>query len=257
MNKDITACDENSVGLLYKNSRVAEEYIQRRFSFSWSNFLHQRQVAEVNRVICNHHPGKILELAPGPARIAADLKGVSKGLMIEYSQEMIKRAKLRLKLAGLDSVWDLRHGNAFHLDEFQNKFDFLYTFRFIRHFKIKERERLYHNIYTCLKPDGFFMLDVVNRFIREKLDVKNDNKPKGELDVYDMTYSEKEFREEINTYGFEVLSMTPLLSLFELQSWLSYKFDKYINKLIYMVVFLLERIPSQNPLEWVALCRKA
>jgi hypothetical protein len=39
MNKQ-RASDEHSVASLYKNIEVAETYIQKRFSHSWSRLLH-------------------------------------------------------------------------------------------------------------------------------------------------------------------------------------------------------------------------
>src|SRR4029450_11663710 len=128
------ACAERSVAALYKDNEVAESYIQQRFQWSWSRLLHNTQVTEVNRVIRAYAPDRVLEVAPGPARLTTEIQGVKHGVMIEYSEEMLRLAKRRLALAGCANVWDVRHGNAFELGHLREQFDLSFTFRFIRHF---------------------------------------------------------------------------------------------------------------------------
>jgi hypothetical protein len=55
------------------------------------------------------------------------------------------------------------------------------------------------------------MLDVVNRHARQRLDLKYGSPSEQGLPVFDATYSPAEFRHELATYGFEVLSLTPVL----------------------------------------------
>src|SRR5213594_1107015 len=93
------ASDTQGVAALYQDVEVAESYIQKRFSHSWSRLLHQKQVAEVNRVLQSWQPASVLEIAPGPARIAADLRGIRWGLMLDSSAEMLALAKQRLTAA--------------------------------------------------------------------------------------------------------------------------------------------------------------
>jgi len=250
------ACEEHSVAALYQNAEVAEAYVGKRFAFSWSRLLHETQVAEINGVIDKYHPETTIELAPGPARLTTEIRGIRKGVLIEYSQEMLAQAKRRLEVRGLEPLWEVRHGNAFHLEDQRLQCDFLYTFRFIRHFMAEDRTRLYRNIHSCLKLGGLLMFDVVNKSVRQKLDANKDSKPSGELDVYDMTYSVEEFSQEMTTHGFTVIFLKPVIRHFALQSWMSYMLDHRIRKWADGLVQLLEKIPSSNPLEWIALCRK-
>jgi ubiquinone/menaquinone biosynthesis C-methylase UbiE len=252
-----SAHDEQGVASLYQSAEVVATYIQRRFSHSWGRLLHQKQVAEVNRVLTVYQPLSILEIAPGPARIAAELQGVRQGVLLEHSKEMLAYAKRRLAAAGCEAVWELRHGNAFELEKLQRQFDFLYTFRFIRHFKGEERVRLYHNITACLRSQGLFMLDVVNQTVRQKLDARQPQKLSGELDIYDATYTAESFRQEMHAYGFQVLRLIPILTHFSLQSRMSYLLDNRCAFVSDILVRTLERMPSSQPLEWVALCQKA
>ena len=255
MKSESIACEEKSVASLYKDLEVAETYIRQRFNFSWSRVLHNKQVAAINHIISEQQPANILEIAPGPARIATSLSGVRRGMMIEYSEEMLTLARRRLEEAKLDTVWDVRHGNAFHLDQIQPQFDLLYTFRFVRHFKLDDRERLYQGFRSCLNSGGLLVFDVVNEQVRKKIDLKKDNESNDHLNVYDVCYSEKSFKEEMKSFGFEVLYVVPVINHFSIQSWLSYKLDSRVKCLSNTIVNVFEKIPSKNPLEWVAVCR--
>jgi hypothetical protein len=101
------------------------------------------------------------------------------------------------------------------------------------------------------------MLDVVNHTVRQKLDAKQPTKPSGELDIYDATYTAEAFRQEMQTYGFQVLRLVPVIAHFVLQSWVSYRLDHRCAILSDKLVRTLEQVPSSQPLEWVALCQKA
>jgi SAM-dependent methyltransferase len=132
----------------------------------------------------------------------------------------------------------------------------LYTFRFIRHFHEEDRNRIYQNIRTCLKPGGLLMFDVVNRTVREKRDARNRNKAKQELEVYDVTYTPAEFTAEMKNHGFEVLAFKPVIQHFELQSWVTRQLDRRLGQWAHRLVRVMEAIPSADPLEWVVLCRR-
>jgi len=256
MGNSLSAREERTVATLYKDTEVAETYIQKRFSYSWSRLLHRKQVTEVNRVLADLQLGDVLELAPGPARVATQLRGVCRGLMLDQSEEMLAVAKRRLEAAGLTKVWELRSGNAFALDQLGRQFDFLYTFRFLRHFQEDERARLYREISSCLRPKGVFMFDVVNEVVKSKIDTRQPQRLEGELNVYDATYTPKKFCREMQAYGFSVVRFVPVLKHFTVQSWMSYRLDRHLGVISDVLVSLLEVIPAAQPLEWIALCQK-
>ncbi len=251
-----SAHDEQSVSALYENLAVAETYIRQRFGHAWGQVLHQKQAAEINQVIEETKPENILEIAPGPARLATELNGVRRGLMIDNSAPMLALAKHRLQEAGLAHLWELEQGNAFELEKLRRRFNFLFTFRFIRHFRQEDRERLYSAIGACLDPGGLLMFDVVNKTVRDKLDARRPHKDPGQLDVYDATYSADSFRREMGEYGFKVIRLAPVIHHFCLQSSISHRLDHRLPKLSSALVRWLEMIPSQEPLEWIALCHK-
>ena len=248
---------ENTVMPLYQDEAVAEKYINNRFNWSWSRLLHNRQVEVINLSIERYGIKSALEVAPGPARLTTEIKGIRKGLMVEASEEMIQVAQKRLEGKNLLDIWEIKHGNAFDLSEIPDKFDLVYSFRFIRHFEIDERERLYQQMASRLKKNGIFVFDVVNRLIRLKIDNrKSQNSNLEKLSVYDATYIDSEIQVEMERNGFKILLLVPVIKHFSIQSWLSYKLDPRLPRLSNLAVSLLEKTTSKNPLEWIAVCKK-
>jgi SAM-dependent methyltransferase len=255
--QDSTAAqDEQSVRSLYEDLTVAETYINQRFGHAWGRMLHQKQAAEINKVIEKAKPENILEIAPGPARLATELIGVRRGLMVDSSAAMLAVAQRRLHDAGMAHIWDVKKGNAFELDNLGRRFAFVFTFRFIRHFHPDERARIYRAIGGCLVPCGLLMFDVVNKKVRQKLDARNPNKSAGELDVFDETYTAKSFRMEMQGYGFRILRLTPVINHFFLQSRINHRLGYRLPTLTSPLIRSLEMVPSAAPLEWIALCQK-
>jgi hypothetical protein len=252
------ADDESGVASLYQNGSVACNYLEERLKYSWQRLLHQKQVAAINRVIASYSPERVLELAPGPARLTVSLKGVRQGVMVENSGAMTSIAATRLRESGLDQFWKIVRGNAFDLDKLieESSCDLCFTFRFIRHFRLADRERLYGLARQRLTPKGLLMLDVVERSNRVRLEAPNTGKPNQGLFVYDETYSEPEFRREMKDNGFKVIFMNPVIRHFRFQAWLCHRFDDVCGKLTMSAVSLLEKIPSRRPLEWIAVCER-
>ncbi len=248
----------HSVGAIYKETAIADSYLEKRLRFSWQRLLHEKQAATLNRVIDVHRPTSVLELAPGPARLSTFLKGITYGVMIENSQEMIAIARRRLAEHGLEAVWKIINGNAFEIDRILSTetFDFAYTFRFIRHFRETERKRLYELLWDRLSVGGLLMFDVVNGPTRNAIEAGMKTTLPNEIAIYDARYTAEEFVNEMKDSGFQVVSMQPIVTHFALQSWFSYKLDDIVPGFASIVIRLLERVPSQQPLEWVALCEK-
>jgi ubiquinone/menaquinone biosynthesis C-methylase UbiE len=252
---DLSAQDEQSVRVLYEDVDVAETYIHQRFDHAWGKLLHQKQVAEINKVLREAKPKTVLEIAPGPARLATELKGVRHGVMVDNSAAMLAFAKRRLQEVGVAHLWEVEQGNAFELEKFQSRFSLLFTFRFIRHFRLDERARLYRGAGAGLQPGGLLIFDVVNKTLRDQLDAQYPRKAR-ELEVYDATYTSNAFHREMEEYGFKILRLTPVLNHFFLQSWISHRLGYRFPVLSTLLVRFLENVPSQQPLEWIALCQK-
>jgi len=250
------ASDEKAVSALYQNSAVADKYIQARFVLAWQQILHTIQVQSLRRSMQLFKPDSILEIAPGPARLSTELTDIRNGVMLEYSQEMIDVARVRLKECGLLNKWTIVHGNAFEPKDCPGPFDFIYTFRFIRHFDEDERMRLYAAIHSRLKPHGILMFDVVNSTYNMQARPSSAAKQSSALPVFDVGYTVKEFHTEMNTAGLEVLSMCPVVRHSRLQKWISSKLYDLTPGFSRLIVQIIEAIPSRSPLEWIAVCRK-
>jgi len=252
------ADEHRSVAAIYESGAIAGSYLDKRMQFSWQRLLHDRQVAILQKAFDGANPERVLEVAPGPARLSVELKGVKRATMVENSEEMIAIARERLQRAGLAAAWDVVGGNAFELTRHvpAGAFDFAYTFRFLRHFRTQEREQLYAMLRDSLRPQGLLVFDVVGEVVHRKLEEKNPTRSAAEIAIYDVTYTPESFRAEMKKNGFEVVSLEPVLGYFGLQSLLSYKLDDVIRPVIPPLLRALELLPSGTPLEWVAVCRK-
>lgn len=253
---DAPAQKEETVKSLYRDDKVAESYIKNRFAWAWSRLLHETQVRVLNDVIRQFGFQTALELAPGPARIAPDVQGLQSGVMVEASKPMIDVARRRLTEKGLDQVWEIHHGNAFELAPLGRTFDFAFTLRFIRHFEEGDRSRLYREIAGRLNSSGVLVFDVVNRPVRERLDAKAKPSPDS-LRVFDAMYTAEDFRREMAANGFEVLKLREVVRHMGVQSWLSYRLGPKLTRLTWSLVCAIDKVPTRNPLEWVAVCSKA
>jgi SAM-dependent methyltransferase len=127
--------------------------------------------------------------------------------MIDNSAAMLAVAQRRLQACGKAHLWDVEQGNAFELEKLGRRFELVFTFRFIRHFREEDRARIYRAIDGCLEPGGLLLFDVVNKTVRQTLDARNPNRPVGELDVFDETYSPESFPGEMDKFGFGVLPL--------------------------------------------------
>ena len=252
---EMPARHEDSVRKLYEDRAVAESYIRQRFATAWSRLLHETQVRVLNDLIAAHRFRNALELAPGPARLAPDLRGIRFGVMVEASEAMLSAARTRLRSRGLENTWEVRPGNAFDLTGLDRTFDFAFTFRLIRHFTLPDRARLYEQIRNRLNPGGYLVFDAVNTVVRSRLDARAPP-PRDALPVYDVTYTAAELGAEMRAHGFEVVMLRDAVRRFDIQSWLSYKLGPRFPSLAWHAVRILENVPSSQPLEWVAVCRK-
>lgn len=246
-----------SVAEVYEDVDVAREYLDRRLLFSWQKLLHRRQVTLLSDAVRGAGAHGILEVAPGPARLAAEVEGVCSGVMVENSAAMIEIARARLAQSGRAHLWDVVQGDAFALADSlgDRQFSLAYTLRLIRHFRLPERERIYASIRDRLVAGGLFALDVVNAHVLGATE-RTEQTAEGELAVYDAAFSEQSFRDEMRANGFSVVRLHPVIRHFGLQSFVSYKLDDVAPSLTRRAVGILERVPSREPLEWLAVCAR-
>jgi SAM-dependent methyltransferase len=252
MKKNVIADGPESISKLYQNKNVAQTYLEKRFAYSWQALLHRKQVEAINCVVSKYYPKMVLELAPGPARLAVDVKGIRKGMMVENSEEMVRIANSRLMKRHLNDVWNIVQGDIFDLDRIINgyKFDLIYSFRFIRHFHEAERLQIYQIMHKYLEDNGVVIFDIVKQS-RSEMEGRS-----CDVIVYDVKYNVPEFCKEMEENGYQVLSMIPVLKWFKMQSLISHKVDDIAPNIARLFVKCLELLPSNNPLEYIVTCRK-
>ena len=144
----------------YDDPKVVETYLARKAQ-PLGAVLHARQVAYLNRVIGDLAPAALLEIAPGPARLSAELRPVPLAVGMDFSPRMLGEARRRTTARSLR--WGFVRGDGFALPFASGSFDLLFSVRFVRRFEPGPRQRLYAEMRRVLRPGGHLLLDAQNR----------------------------------------------------------------------------------------------
>lgn len=235
----------------YSQESVVSNYLLRRFCDPVGIAKHQKQVHFINNVISNQNLRKVLEIACGPARLTKHINLLDQGYAIDSSEAMLRLAAIRF---GLDCKWKLLRDDAFNLKFNKNSFDLVFTVRFIRHFKEEDRKKIYAEIRRVLRPQGYFILDALNKKVNKQVEIIK--KLKGTHKVYDIAYSKEDIIAELEANGFEVLKTEPIIMHFFVEYIIS-KFGYYlgIGKYLQRLIEMLEKV-NGNCWEWIVLCRQ-
>jgi ubiquinone/menaquinone biosynthesis C-methylase UbiE len=234
----------------YRSTDVAENYVANRFVEPLGALLHARQVFAMRTVIRDVRPDRVLEIAPGPARLTADLKPYlpKGGVIVDASRQMLGEARRRLE----DNRWTAVQGDAFALP-FDGPFDLAYTFRLIRHFDGADRRRIYREIARVLRPGGVLVFDAVNEVVSAPIRARSNER---EHQHYDALLRPEEIRRELSDSGFEVLSLQGVQhqypSLLKIQVLVAPRSRSLARGLMEMV----DVVGGGEPLEWVVVCRR-
>jgi SAM-dependent methyltransferase len=229
----------------YASHDTAAGYIGRRFVNELQGLLHERQVAAVQRVMRDVRPARTLEVAPGPGRVTRDVTPAGLLVCVEYNEGMIGQGR---PAAGR-AAWV--RGDGFQLP-FGDGFDFVYSFRFIRHFRADDRRRLYAEVRRVLRPGGHLVFDAVNeRVARPLREVYPAAYP-----IYDKLYRPEELRDELTAAGFETVSLEPVQRRYRLQYRCQVGLGPRANWLNRLVIRVLERLARGDGMEWVVTCRR-
>lgn len=236
---------------LYQKDHIAKSYIDERFSKPLGRVQHCRQVDRINKIIERYKTRYILEIACGPARLTSEVKGFEEGLAVDRSHAMLEIAKNRTPR---ELPWTFVKGDAFNLD-FERKFDLVYSFRFIRHLKLKERNKIYDQIKRILIPTGLLVFDAV---CHDKPLFLKKYETGGKILVYDKVYKNRaELQHELIGAGFELVKLYPCVQHFYVQalfSRISHIFKK--DRFGIRIIQFLEKIKTGYPLEWIVLCQE-
>ncbi len=231
----------------YQDTDVVAGYIKRRTGQPLNGVLHAHQVRFLNRVIAERAPHSVLEVAPGPARLTAELSQVPLGVGADFSPGMLATARQRTRAAGLQ--WHFIRADAFRLPVGSEQFDLVFTLRFVRHFHGSDRARLYRELRRVIRPGGALVVDAQNRSVRDAGHVRRHA-------VYDELYTGDELRSELQGYGFRVQRMEGIIKHHAVQRSLNRLRGIGLHAVARQLISALEWVPGRNPSTWMLLCER-
>ena len=235
----------------YRDDTVAREYVERRFREPLGAFLHARQVASVRRHVVAAKPARVLEIAPGPARVTVDVADAlaAPPVLMDASAQMLAQARSRMRSHGRAEP-RLVQGDAFNLP-FADGFDLVYTFRLIRHFGNEDRRRIYAQIARLLRPGGLLVFDAVNEVVSRPVRERNGDGHQH----YDALLTPAQIRDEVEASGFRLVSLEGVQHRFP---WM-YKMQVLVaprsRQLASAAMEVIDRLGGE-PLEWIVTCQR-
>lgn len=243
-----------AVAEAYQQHELAEDYIQSRYeSDGFGRATHNHQVRLLSRIIADIKPKRLLEVAPGPARLTVHLPHVEYGCAVEQSPAMLKIAAERLKKFGRDE-WHLQQGDAFDLPFQTAEFDAALTFKLIRHFDRADRLKLLENLRRAVKPKGYLIFDVANevayRWLHKKWGV-------GDSWIDDFWFTPESIRSEMSDAGFGPVQLHPVQPVIQAQYYCWSQLPRVSHTMARAFGRVLEYSQWGQPLEWIAVCRCA
>ena len=235
----------------YRDDRVASSYVEERFRAPLGALLHQRQVAALRSVIGRSRPERVLEIAPGPARLTVDVAPMlgAPPVVIDASPQMLVQARRRL--AAVDHQASMVEGDAFQLP-FTATFDLVYTFRLIRHFDDPDRARLYGQIARVLKPGGYLVFDAVNETVSRPL---RERARPGDHQHFDALLTRESVISELSDEGFAVERLIGVQHRYPLLQQIQILVGPRSSVMARAAMEVVDRLGGE-PMEWVVVCRR-
>jgi len=235
----------------YQDHGIVSDYMQRRTGQPLNGLLHRRQVAFLRAALAQHGARTVLEMACGPGRLTTAMRGIPFGVAVDASQPMLETAQRRMH--GDAGEWSFLRSDAFVLPFRSASFDAVYTLRFIRHFQLDDRQRLYEEIRRVLLPRGLFMLDALNREVSLPYRLQRGVES---YRIYDVLYRREEVESELQAAGFRVLAVENIIKHPRLQRRLNRLRRLKLERTARLLIGCLEHIPGSNPSDWMLLCQK-
>ena len=234
----------------YQDRSVVDAYMHRRTAQPLNGLLHRRQVDFLNATIRERAPGAVLEIACGPGRLTTAVHSARFGVAVDASAPMLETARQRMN--GERTRWTFLRSDAFVLPFRSASFDVAYTLRFVRHFQIEDRQRLYREVQRVLRPKGAFVIDALNRHVSYPSRLKQGL---DKYEIYDVLYDRSELVSELEAAGFRVVTMEGMLKHFPWQQRLN-RLRFRLGGLARLLIDGLEQIPGSSPSTWMVLCEK-
>lgn len=237
----------------YRDDGVARGYIDQRFVEPLGALLHARQANALRRLFRERQPARVLEIAPGPARLTVEVAGLEtcRGTVMDASAQMLAEAQRRLApIAG--GRWTFVQGDVFQLP-FEAEFDLVFAFRLLRHFDDADRGRIYAQIARVLRPGGLLVFDAVNEVVSASL---RDKTP-AEYQHYDALLRPDVLHRELNAAGFEIASLEGVQRRYPLLHQLQTLVAPRSRPVARAAMELVDRFSGGEPLEWIVTCQHA
>jgi len=240
--------DKTGLQEFYDDPRVVDTYLQRKAQ-PLGAVLHARQVAFLNRVIGQLRPGRLLEVAPGPARLSAELRPVPLAVGMDFSPRMLAEARRRTRTEH-GPGWRFVRGDGFALPFRSATFDLAFSVRFVRRFEPGARQRLYAELRRVLRPGGHLVLDAQNRLVAGP-----HREGRQDYPVYDELWRRDELVAELEGAGFAVEHLEGIMRRFAWQ-WRLHRLRRFrLGGPARLLIRALEWTPDRNPSTWMALAR--
>lgn len=235
----------------YRDDSVARNYVNDRFRQPLGALLHDRQVTALKSAIGRYRPQRVLEIAPGPGRLTADVCRFfsGTGILLDASPQMLAEARRRL---GKASRWRPVLGDVFDLP-LRGEFDMVYTFRLVRHFESAERAAIYRQIHGALRPGGVLIFDAVNERVSAPL---RKGAAPGEYAHFDALLRPEVLTEELTSAGFTITSMEGVQHRYPMLQKLQVFVAPRSARLARTAMNAIDRWGGGEPLEWIVTCRK-
>lgn len=228
----------------YQDSGVVGDYLRKRTAQPLGSILHREQVRFLNGVVASRAPRRLLEVAPGPARLSAEIQGSAQAVAAEFSPAMIEAARARV--AGAPLAWRFVRADAFSLPFTDAGFDMAFTLRFVRHFSPEDRRRLYAELHRVLRPGGVLVVDAQNRAVRAAGHVERHV-------VFDELYTPDSLGRELEENGFRLRELHGIIRHHALQRRLNRLRAYRLAGLARAVISALEHVPSAEPSTWMVV----
>jgi SAM-dependent methyltransferase len=233
----------------YDDPAIVGSYLARRTAQPLNSVLHERQVAFLSRVVADLAPARVLELAPGPGRLTAEVARVPFGVAMDFSPRMLEEARRAVLDAGRDT-WSFARGDGFRLPFATAAFDLAFSVRFVRRFEPPRREALYAELRRVLAPGGHLVLDAQNRLVAGPHRAGRDG-----YRVYDELWLRDELVSELERAGFRVRHLEGIMRRFEWQWRLNRLRRLGLAAPARVLIRALEHGPDRNPSTWMVLCQ--
>jgi ubiquinone/menaquinone biosynthesis C-methylase UbiE len=233
----------------YNDPDIVASYLARRTTQPLNSVLHERQVAFVNRALAELAPAHVLELAPGPGRLTAEVTPAKVSVAMDWSPRMLAEARRRTGGNGR-ATWAFVRGDGFRLPFGSHTFDLVFSVRVVRRFELDKRRSLYAELRRVLRPGGHLILDAQNRLVAGP-----HRSGREGYQVYDELWLREELLAELTSAGFVPRRLDGIMRRFAWQ-WRLNRLRRYgLARPARLLIRALERGSDANPSTWMVLCQ--